>query len=250
MAQFFLSECLLIKNENQYLIEHITRNHQAGIEHFYIYDNVSDVSVESFLQANAPELLELCTIEILPDQVNDVSPLTETAYNSFLQNHRTETTWCAFIDTDEMFTGDLAELVRFADEKDYKALEFHWLIHGSAGQAYYEDKPLFERFEKFNVVTDFVAASKMVAKLEYVLAQKTHETILMGDAKPVQVPAQDSVILHHFLFKSWEEFLQKAKRGHVFQGWASYKPLYYAKYYKDVPRETFYKLLRQYGFTY
>ena len=60
---YYLTECLIIKNENQRLIEHLKDNAQSGIEHFYIYDNESDVSVETFLKNNAPELLSKCTID-------------------------------------------------------------------------------------------------------------------------------------------------------------------------------------------
>ena len=45
-----IAECLLIKNENRYLLEHLAYNAAAGIEHFFIYDNLSDTPVAAFLR--------------------------------------------------------------------------------------------------------------------------------------------------------------------------------------------------------
>lgn len=57
-----LAECLLIRDENHLLLEHLICNAIAGVERFYIYDNLSAVAVSDFLQANAPDLLPLCEI--------------------------------------------------------------------------------------------------------------------------------------------------------------------------------------------
>jgi len=40
-----IAECLLIRDENRYLLEHLTYNAAAGVEHFFIYDNMSRVPV-------------------------------------------------------------------------------------------------------------------------------------------------------------------------------------------------------------
>ena len=48
-----IAECLLIKNENRYLLEHLAYNAAAGVEHFFIYDNLSDTPVIEFLRENA-----------------------------------------------------------------------------------------------------------------------------------------------------------------------------------------------------
>ena len=62
--KYYLSECLMIKNENQYLHEHIVSDMEAGIDHFYIFDDKSDIPVEKFLSDNHPELLQYCTITV------------------------------------------------------------------------------------------------------------------------------------------------------------------------------------------
>ena len=48
-----IAEVLLIKNENRYLLEHLAYNAAAGVEHFFIYDNMSSTPVADFLRENA-----------------------------------------------------------------------------------------------------------------------------------------------------------------------------------------------------
>ena len=61
-----IAECLLIKNENRYLHEHIINNVRAGIDFFYIYDNNSDEPVKQFLQKNVPKTGETGGFQRLP----------------------------------------------------------------------------------------------------------------------------------------------------------------------------------------
>lgn len=48
-----IAECLLIRDENHLLLEHLAYNAAAGVEHFFIYDNLSDTPVIEFLRENA-----------------------------------------------------------------------------------------------------------------------------------------------------------------------------------------------------
>ena len=45
-----IAECLLIRDENHLLLEHLVCNAVAGVEHFFIYDNMSRVPVVDFLR--------------------------------------------------------------------------------------------------------------------------------------------------------------------------------------------------------
>ena len=52
-----IAEVLLIKDENRYLLEHLAYNAAAGVQHFFIYDNMSRVPVADFLRENARDFL-------------------------------------------------------------------------------------------------------------------------------------------------------------------------------------------------
>jgi hypothetical protein len=192
----------------------------AGIEHFYIYDNESEESVEDYLTANAPEMLEKCTIELFSAD-DSVVPKTEAAFNKCANDYKTEMEWCAFIDTDEMFTGDLAAYVHEIDEQGFKMVRVFQLLHGSNGQVEDSEGTLFERFGTDESLREF-NMSKSIVKIDFLKYQYTHYTTLKGYQKSRSVLIQDqtSVCLHHFITKSLEEYIQKVKRGHAYAGWS------------------------------
>lgn len=245
---YYLTECLLIKNENQYLIEHIQRNHAAGIEHFYIYDNNSDESVADFLANNAPDLMDLCTIEILSETIDGDLPLTEVAYKKYLDSYKKDTVWCAFIDTDEMFTGNLLNLCKEAEQSDYKGLSFYPISHGAKGQVRYEDKPLFERFGQFSEFS--WGEEKAVSQVAYIQHQYTHSTVMCEPEKQkIARIDRNEVSLHHFFTKSLEEFCQKLQRGHVWSQWKTYPiDIFRQNAFKDISDEDYNAVLKEYGF--
>lgn len=214
--KYYLSECLIIRDENQYLVEHLKTGIQAGIEHFFIYDNMSVDSVEGFLK-NYPELLEKCTIELFPS----TDKIQVDCYEKFLEDHREDTKWCAFIDTDEMFEGDLIGMCKSRESN--LCIRFQQVMHGCNGQAYADySKTLAERF-KDHTFHDFFYY-KCVVQVEYVLAQLAHFSYLYSKNHPqskwlVNIPANETKCqLHHYYFRSFEEWCMKIKRGGVTAG--------------------------------
>jgi len=206
---YYLSECLIIKNENQYLIEHLTDNAQSGVEHFYIYDNNSEVSVESFLRENLPEFLEKCTIEIFTDSS---ITMQENCYEKFLKDHRNETKWITFIDTDEIYEGDLLSICK-QNEDRIAGFYFDGIIHGSNGHAWINGKTMKENF--YDDVSYLWFYRKCCIQTKYIKTQLVHSTVLNTDKEIVLIKndMNEKVKLHHYYYKSFEEWCQKLKRG-------------------------------------
>ena len=212
--KYFLSECLIIRDENQYLIEHLTKGIQSGIEHFFIYDNMSVESVEDYLTKNKPDLLEYCTIEIFPS----TDRIQVDCYDKFLEDHREDTKWCAFIDTDEIFEGNLKDFCK--KRSGNLCIRFQQIMHGCNGQAFADfSKTMTERF-KDHVFNDFFYY-KCVVQVEFVLAQLAHFSYLHSKDIPmnnwlVNIPSSNKDCqLHHYYFRSFEEWCMKIKRGGV-----------------------------------
>ena len=138
-TKYYLSECLIIKNENQYLYEHITSDIEAGIDHFYIYDDKSDTPVEEYLKNNYPELLEFCTITVVREDElgQEVQVLLAeegrqvAVYNNFLNTYGNETMWVSMTDTDEIWEGDMKAFLKRNEDK--MAVFVPWIIHGANG---------------------------------------------------------------------------------------------------------------------
>lgn len=217
----YLSECLIIKNENQYLLEHLKKNYQGGIEFFYIYDNESDQPVEEFLKTNAPEWLDKGKIEVFLR----TEKIQIDCYDKFLKDHRDETKWCAFFDTDEMIEGDLKKLCK--EHENYLTLDIYQIMHGSNGVIYADySKTLTEQFKDHVLKQRHMI--KCVSQVKYVKQQINHHSFVDTSlAREISIPTEfwnkrfksdeikEVVQLHHYFQKSFEEWCIKLKRGNI-----------------------------------
>lgn len=215
---YYLSECLIIRDENQYLVEHLTKGVQSGIEHFFVYDNMSEVSVEDFLK-DYPELFDKCTIE----KFASTDRTQYDCYKKFLKDHREDTVWCAFIDTDEMFEGNLIALCKANEE--YACIRMLQIMHGANNNAYADfSKTLTERCQS-HIITK-IQMQKCISQVKYISLQYPH-FITAIHKFPLNkwmknIGINETCQLHHYFYRgSFEEWLQKVKRGNVLSvvGW-------------------------------
>ncbi len=93
--QYKASACLLIKDEGRYLPEWLEWHIGQGIEHFYIYDNGSQIPVSESVPA---ELVDKVTVVDFPPPRESTQ---REAYADCLARFGGETEWMAFLDTDE-----------------------------------------------------------------------------------------------------------------------------------------------------
>lgn len=203
-----LAECLLIKDENRYLVEHLERNAAAGVEHFYIYDNESAEPVSDYLRRTAPQWLEKCTIErFAPERGQDIQVL---CYNvRYLYDHRGESVWTAYIDTDELLTGKVSEVLDKADTIDATSISITPFTHGCNGHLHDGDGTLFDRFGQD---ARLGGAIKTITRNKYVDSQAAHRCKMIGQYG-LTVESNADFALHHFVWRSYEEWLAKVKRG-------------------------------------
>ena len=244
---YYLSECLIIKNENRYLPEHLRYGLQAGIEHFFIYDNLSEEPVIDYLKQYAPELLDVCTIERY-DKVADAPRINiqVDCYRIFCHNHGHETKWCTFTDVDELYTGSLRKACEEAENEGYKSLCIKQTVYGANGRAYETDGGLFERFGDDPIKYDMV---KVCIQTEWIAIQLAHHTVFYtNDPMNVKRIASDNDIvrLHHFMFRSFEEYVKKKLRGSM-QYSLRYSLSYFYTFNK-IPIEDKNAILNKYGF--
>lgn len=204
-----IAECLLIKNENRYLLEHLTYNAAAGIDHFFIYDNLSDTPVADFLRENAPEFLNICTVSRYHSNNN----LQLDCYADYLKNHR-NVKWTVFCDTDECFTGNIRDAV--ADfGSDYNCLSFSPILHGCNGNIFDDGGGMFERFAS-DIVDPAHHWYKCLARTSDIALIKSPHSFRMTGAPNLIYLRQKNYpqcVLHHFRFRSFEEWVTKIKRG-------------------------------------
>ena len=239
---YYLSECLIIKNENQYLLEHIRDNVQAGIEHFYIYDNLSDKPVEEFLKENSPDLLNICTIEIFQE---DNKEMQEHCYAKFLNDHRNDTQWVTFTDTDEIYEGDLFSLCHQNEDK-VAGFYFDGIIHGCNGHVWANDKTMKENY--YDDVSYIWFYRKCCIQTKFIKEQLVHKTILNTDKEIIIIKndLNEKVKLHHYYYKSFEEWCIKVMRGSMHR-MIAYSVWNFFRCNSELPHEEINKVLKKYN---
>ncbi len=203
-----IAEVLLIKDESRYLLEHLTYNAVAGVEHFFIYDNMSRVPVWEYLRDNAPDLMSICTFERYQGRDN----LQLNCYNDYVEQHR-EIEWTLFCDTDEVFTGNIRDAVsEFGG--DFNCLSFSPILHGCNGKIYDDGGGMFERFGG-DIIDPAHHWYKFVARTADIAQIRNPHCNVMSDKRLKYLTSANypQCTLHHFRYRSFEEWITKIKRG-------------------------------------
>ena len=203
-----IAEVLLIKDENRYLLEHLAYNAAAGIDHFFIYDNMSRVPVADFLRENARDFLNICTVARYQGRDN----LQLNCYNDYVQQHR-EIEWTLICDTDEILVGNIRDAVaEFGGV--YNCLSFAPILHGCNGKIYDDGGGMFDRFSG-DTVDPAHTWYKYIARTKDIANIPSPHYCEMLDLKIKRLTAAEypQCQLHHFRFRSFEEFVVKVQRG-------------------------------------
>ena len=204
-----IAECLLIRDENHLLLEHLICNAIAGVERFYIYDNLSAVPVSDFLQENAPDLLPLCEIVRYKGRGN----LQMDCYADYLSAHRAEAEWSVFCDTDEIFKGSINDAIKAFGDR-YNCLSFSPMLHGCNGHLQRPSGGTMQELYGGDVLCRAHHWYKVCAKTADITVQRPHNNTMINK-RMVYLTADNcpQCVLHHYRFRSFEEYIIKMQRG-------------------------------------
>lgn len=218
---YYSAVCLVIKDENEYLVEWIDHYLALGVDHIYIYDDAIDESVESVLR---PDHLERVTvIDFGAPQEN----VQSAAYQHCLSNYGHKTRWIGFFDSDE-----------FLDLKDHanvnamlKGYEEHGTLfvgitlYNANGQAWKMPGGVKERFTR-QIPSDldlsaqgvfFVQTTRAshVSAHDVTLKAGNHIVNEFGNVHDLVTGkvTSETVAMAHYLTKSHEEWIKKMQRG-------------------------------------
>lgn len=214
-AEHYISAVLLTKGENEYLDEFLELNHKAGIDYFYIYDNNDE---KDRIDLSNTKWKDLCTI--IPFKKK--RQLQYEAYDHFLTNYKYETSWATFIDTDEIYTGDLKQVCK--ENENYVCLTTFWTCHNANGLV---KKPEGRQFDNYTKIVPYgynYPLGKCIIQPDKVDKMYVHECnisrcydkVYFGEeTNPSEeyIPPSAEITLHHFITRSLEEWVDKVYRG-------------------------------------
>lgn len=137
--QYYLAICAIFQDEAPYMKEWLDFHLKQGVEHFYLYNNLSKDNFQSVLKPYIKK--KLVTLEEWPYDYCDVYEWTRIqcdAYMTCVRMHEQECKWIAFIDLDEfLFCPDkipLPERLKYCES--YPAMVANWVMYGTSNVMY------------------------------------------------------------------------------------------------------------------
>lgn len=134
--KYYLSACAIFRNEARFLKEWIEYHRLIGVEHFYLYNNLSEDDFQTVLKPYIEEgIVELVDWPYQGKTHNGWNRIQRRAYWDVVQKKKNETYWLAIIDTDEFIVpienSDLAQFLKGYEK--YGGLGINWQHYGNAG---------------------------------------------------------------------------------------------------------------------
>lgn len=222
MKRYNVSICLLIKDEGRYLPEWLEWHIGIGVEHFYIYDNGSTISVMEDIPEPYREMVTV--IDFPPPR----SSTQKEAYFDCLKRFREESEWIAFLDTDEFLRvvdgRSIRELMLEYPIED--AVLIPWVIYNANGQIEDDGRPVRERFTQVATelfpqdepmhkaivrtrrVTHMGAHSPIPTLCSLSIVDENHESV-----KWIMRLSGEKIVVDHYFTRSYAEWLKKMERG-------------------------------------
>lgn len=224
--KYYISICLLAKNENDYINEWLKWHIDLGIEHFYIYDNDSNMPLINSIDKN---YLSYCTIIDFPSPRKHIQ---QECYKHCLDNYKQECEWMAFIDGDEFIRlkNSIDTIQNFLKNYEaYDGLYIKWTVYNANGHLKKENKPLRKRFTQtveFNIKNRKNNANgKTIIHSDNIIKMSAHCPTVCSKYNVVdedfnklyspynaQVP-YDKITIDHYYTKSLEEWEERISYG-------------------------------------
>lgn len=144
--KYYLSICAIFRNEASYLKEWIEFHRLMGVDHFFLYNNLSDDNYFSILKYYIDQ--GIVTLRDWPEPWRKGTQAN--AYQHCIDQHKNQSRWIAFIDLDEfLFAPNAEKLTNVIKEFErFPGIIVNWQVYGSSG---YKQKPNGMVIEKFTM---------------------------------------------------------------------------------------------------
>lgn len=132
--KYYLSLAAIFQNEARFLKEWIEFYRLMGVEHFYLYNHLSDDEYMEILEPYIKDgIVELKQVTKKPKNLTEWNRLQTKTYTEVAARAKDESEWLIIVDTDEFLfpikDDNLIKLLKKYD--DYAALSVNWKMFGS-----------------------------------------------------------------------------------------------------------------------
>lgn len=135
-TKYYLSIGAIFRNEARFLKEWIEYHSMMGVEHFYLFNNLSEDQYREVLNPYIEKgVVELIDWPYQGKNHKEWNKIQCAAYSDLIKNKGSETFWLAIIDTDEFILPiEKKNLVLFLkDYEGYSGIGINWQLYGTSG---------------------------------------------------------------------------------------------------------------------
>ena len=241
-----MKSCILtiIKNEQEYLDEWIKYHLDLGIDHIFIFEDIDSDSHKEICDKYNDVTLNCITIVLNEDDKKKTKEFKLTKKQNpqdiyFIQsllwikaNYQYD--WCFVIDVDEFITIHKTLSDIFNEFQYYDGIVLQWKIFGANGNIFkpnYNNKGVISTYTKesnyigHNVIEWTTKTCYNLNTFEKSYYKNNHQPSdkckwCRTDFSNIRTKiVYDKIYIKHYMTKSWEEYINKRKRGY-FMGFA------------------------------
>lgn len=125
----------IFRNEARFLSEWIEYHRLVGVEHFYLYNNLSEDGYREVLEPYLREgIVELFEWPYDSTSQKEWNPIQCLAYNDLIEKKGRETKWLAIIDTDEFILPMVGDKIPplLKEHESRGGLAINWQLFGTS----------------------------------------------------------------------------------------------------------------------
>ena len=241
-----MTSCILtvIKNEHEYLDEWIQYHLNLGIDHIFIFEDIDSDSHEEICNKYDNVSLNSVDIVLSEDEKKKTREFKLTKKQNpqdiyFIKsllwikaNYPYD--WCFVIDADEFITTNKSLLDILNEFKSYDGIVLQWKIFGANGnisKPNYNNEGVISTYNKesnyigHNVIERATKTCYNLNTFEKSYYKNNHQPSdkckwCRTDFSNIRTKiVYDRIYIKHYMTKSWEEYINKRKRGY-FMGFA------------------------------
>jgi Glycosyltransferase family 92 len=218
--RYHLAAMIRVKDEARFLPEWLAYHVALGVEHCVIYDNNSGDDIESVMRPFIDR--DLATYVPWP-----TVPASPSAHEHFLRRFGPDSEWVAFLDADEFVVerrpGALREVLQRHARRPAVAINSRYF--GSAGHDRIPAGLVTEQFDRADAASN--EHVKVIAQPSAIRAYRNPHNFYYRHARLARTPGGRRVlgsfvrpvgdaelVLHHYLYRSREDYERKATRGY------------------------------------
>lgn len=146
--KYDISACMIFRDEAPYLKEWIEFHRLVGVEHFYLYNNLSQDNYQEVLQPYVNSgIVELIEWNQESHNVGEWDAIQVAAYNDGFIRAREKSKWLTILDSDEFLFPTVENnipkfLKKYEKNKDFGGLLVNWVGFGTSWVAKIPDDKL------------------------------------------------------------------------------------------------------------